>query len=161
VLEKSESLKAEGLCAVRSSKAGYFNPPAGRPVFVPGFNWLQILVTGLQGTPVLAHLCWWTTRGEKASQKRVEEGKILRKVAKLWGRQVIHLWDRGFAGTRSPSPFYPALEQRLSLDRTRWSQTRSLEDRSWQTLLGTSYALGRALTASAQDRCDRFAGSLA
>lgn len=107
VLEKPESLQAEGLCAVRSTKAarlkrikpGYFNPPTGRPIFVPGFNWLQILVTGLKGAPVLAHLCWWTTRGEKASQKRVEEGKILRKVAKLWGRQVIHIWDRGFAGS--------------------------------------------------------------
>jgi len=106
VLEKSESLRAEGLCAVRSSKAarlkrikpGYFNPPTDRPIFVPGFNWLQILVTGMQGVPVLAHLCWWTTRGENASKKRVEEGKILKKVAKLWGQRVIHIWDRGFAG---------------------------------------------------------------
>ena len=80
-------MKAEGLCAVRSTKAarlkrikpGYFNPPTDRPIFVPGFNWLQILVTGMQGSPVLAHLCWWTTRGEKASQKREEEGKILQK----------------------------------------------------------------------------------
>lgn len=107
VLEKPESLQAEGLCAVRSTKAarlkrikpGYFNPPTDRPIFVPGFNWLQVLVTGLKGVPVLAHLCWWTTRGERASQKRVEEGKILRKVAKLWGRQVMHIWDRGFAGS--------------------------------------------------------------
>jgi hypothetical protein len=107
VLEKPESLQAEGLCAVRSTKAarwkrikpGYFNPPTDRPIFVPGFNWLQILVTSLKGAPVLAHLGWWTTRGEKASQKRVEEGKILRKVAKLWGRKVIHIWDRGFAGS--------------------------------------------------------------
>lgn len=107
VLEKSESLKAEGLCAVRSTKAarlkrikpGYFNPPTDRPIFVPGFNWLQVLVTGLKGAPVLAHLCWWTTRGEKASKKRVEEGKILKKVQELWGRKVIHLWDRGFAGS--------------------------------------------------------------
>ena len=44
VLEKSESLQAERLCAVRSSKAarlrrikpGYFNPPGGRPIFVRG-----------------------------------------------------------------------------------------------------------------------------
>ncbi|MCE7859635.1 MAG: hypothetical protein DYG86_07585 [Chloroflexi bacterium CFX2] len=28
----------------------------------------------------------------------MEEGKILEKVAKLWGRRVIHVWDRGFAG---------------------------------------------------------------
>ncbi|MCI0559357.1 MAG: transposase, partial [Nitrososphaera sp.] len=107
VLEKSESLQAEGLCAVRSTKAarlkrikpGYFNPPTGRPIFVPGFNWLQILVTGMKGAPVLAHLCWWTTRGETASKRRVEEGKILKKIAKLWGRTVIHIWDRGFAGS--------------------------------------------------------------
>lgn len=107
VLEKSESLKAEGLCAVRSTKAarlkrikpGYFNPPTDRPIFVPGFNWLQLLVTGLKGAAVLAHLCWWTTRGEKASKKRLEEGKILQKVQELWGRKVIHLWDRGFAGS--------------------------------------------------------------
>jgi hypothetical protein len=59
VLEKSESLKAERLSAVRSTKAarlkrikpGYFNPPGGRPIFVPGFNWLQLLVTGMQGAP--------------------------------------------------------------------------------------------------------------
>src|SRR6185503_17170350 len=101
VLEKSESLKAEGLCAVRSTKAarlkrikpGYFNPPTDRPIFVPGINWLQLLVTGRKGTPVLAHLCWWTTRGKKASTKREIEGKILRKVARLWGRKGIHLWD--------------------------------------------------------------------
>jgi len=107
VLEKSESLKAEGLCAVRSTKAarlkrikpGYFNPPTDRPIFVPGINWLQVLVTGIKGTPVLAHLCWWTTRGEKASKKREEEGKILKKVLKMWGRKVIHVWDRGFAGS--------------------------------------------------------------
>jgi hypothetical protein len=44
VLEKPESLAAEGLGAVRSSKAARFtrnrpgccNPPGGRPIFVPG-----------------------------------------------------------------------------------------------------------------------------
>jgi hypothetical protein len=130
VLEKPESLQTEGLCAVRSTKAvrlkrikpGYFNPPTGRPIFVPGFNWLQVLVTGLKGAPVLAHLCWWTTRGEKASQKRVEEGKILRKVAKLWGRQVIHVWDRGFAG----SPWTTlALDHRLRFI-LRWNKNYHL-----------------------------------
>ena len=74
VLEKPESLAAEGLCAVRSMKArrmkrikpGYYNPPGGRPVFVPGFHWLQVLVLGHKGPPTLAHLRWWTTRGEAA-----------------------------------------------------------------------------------------------
>ena len=106
VIEKSESLKPERLCAVRSSKArrlkrikpGYYNPPGGRPIFVPGFNWLQVLVTGMRGAPALAHLRYWTTRGEAQTTKRQEEHQVLQQVAKRWGRMVIHIWDRGFAG---------------------------------------------------------------
>jgi hypothetical protein len=106
VIEKSESLKAERLCAVRSSKArrlkrikpGFYNPPGGRPVFVPGFNWLQIILTGLKGSLTLAHLHYWTTRGEAQTTQREEEQKILRDLARRWGRVVVHIWDRGFAG---------------------------------------------------------------
>jgi len=106
VLEKPESLKAERLCAVRSSKArrlkrikpGYYNPPAGRPVFVPGLNWLQVVVTGMKGAPALAHIRFWTTRGEAKTTRREEEHRLLRDMSKRWGRSVIHLWDRGFAG---------------------------------------------------------------
>jgi len=106
VLEKPESLKAERLCAVRSTKAprlkrikpGFFNPPGGRPIFVPGFNWCQILVIGRKGPPTLAHLRWWTTRGEHKSSQREQEKQVLRTVDALWGKQVLHIWDRGFAG---------------------------------------------------------------
>ena len=106
VLEKPESLKAERLCAVRSSKArrlkrikpGYFNPPGGRPIFVPGFNWLQILVIGRKGPPTLAHLRWWTTRGDHKSTKREKETRVLEKIDARWGKDVLHIWDRGFAG---------------------------------------------------------------
>jgi len=106
VLEKPESLQAEGLCAVRSSKAGrlkrikpgFFNPPGGRPIFVPGFHWLKILVVGRQGSPILAHMRWWTTRGEQQSRKRAEESVVLAHIDQLWGKEVLHIWDRGFAG---------------------------------------------------------------
>jgi hypothetical protein len=105
VIEKPESLAAERLCAVRSSKAarlkrikpGFYNPPGGRPVFVPGFNWLQVLVTSQRGMAQLAHMRWWTTRGDASSDKRSEEHQVLAKVADLWGRGVVHIWDRGFA----------------------------------------------------------------
>jgi hypothetical protein len=60
MLEKAESLSPEGLCPVRSSRAaqlkriksGYYNPPAGRPIFVPGMQWIGLLVSGLNGMPV-------------------------------------------------------------------------------------------------------------
>lgn len=105
--EKPESLKAEGLCPVRSSKAarlkrikpGFFNPPGGRPIFVPGFHWLQLIVVGMQGAPRLAHLHWWTTRGEHASDKRSAERRILQKVAQWWDSRVVHVFDQGYAGS--------------------------------------------------------------
>ncbi len=108
VLEKAESLALEGLCPVKSSKAvrlkrikpGFFNPPGGRPVFVPGYHWLQILMLGMQGAPTLAYMGWWTTRGEEASDKRSLEGEVLAEVTQRWGaHRVLHVWDRGFAGT--------------------------------------------------------------
>lgn len=106
VLEKPESLQAEGLCAVRSSKAvrlkrikpGFFNPPGGRPIFVPGFHWLKILVIGRTGAPTLAHMRWWTTRGKEQSKKRDEEKLVLSYIDRIWGKEVLHVWDRGFAG---------------------------------------------------------------
>lgn len=170
VLEKSESLKAERLCAVRSTKAarlkrikpGYFNPPTGRPIFVPGFHWLQLLVTGLQGAPVLAHLCWWTTRGEKASKKREEEGKILRNVARRWGRQVIHIWDRGFAG----SPWTTlALDHRLRFI-VRWNTRYHLVGPEGQKQEGWKIARSKRswqyrLIWDARRRCLRKTGIIA
>lgn len=107
VLEKPESLQLEGLGPVRSSKAarlkrikpGYFNPPGGRPIFVPGFHFLQVLVCGMRGGVVPAHAHWWTNRGERASSKREEERQVLWQAARRWGGQVIHVWDRGFAGS--------------------------------------------------------------
>jgi hypothetical protein len=105
VLEKPESLALEGLCAVRSSKAhrltrikpGFFQPPA-RPIFVPGMQWIGVLVLGMGGPPTVAAMRWWTSRGERASDKRTEEGTLFARCVAAWGRRVVHVWDRGFAG---------------------------------------------------------------
>jgi hypothetical protein len=106
VLEKAESIAIEGLCAVRSSKArrlkrikpGYYNPPGGRPIFVPGMHWVTVMVLGLQALPSIAAMRWWTTRGKFASDKRTEEHQLLQQCAQAWGQRVLHIWDRGFAG---------------------------------------------------------------
>src|SRR5262249_6398037 len=78
VVEKSESLAAAGLCPVRSSKAkrlsrlkpGYYHPPGGRPVFVPGFHWISLLLMGRSGPPIVAAMQWWSSRGEGATEAR-------------------------------------------------------------------------------------------
>jgi hypothetical protein len=105
VLEKPESQTLEGLGPVRSSKAarlkrikpGYFNPPGGKPVFVPGMQWICLIVCGVAGAPTLAAMRWWTSRGPLASDKRTQEAALLKQCAQEWGRQVVHVWDRGFA----------------------------------------------------------------
>ena len=106
VIEKPESIALEGLGPVRSSKAarlrrikpGYFNPPGGPPVFVPGMQWVSLIVSGLEGIPSLAAMRWWTNRGPLHSDKRTEETKLLGQCAQQWGKKVVHVWDRGFAG---------------------------------------------------------------
>src|SRR5689334_13740299 len=73
VLEKPETLKNDDLCAVRSSRArrlkrirpGFFNPPGGRPICVPGLHWLGLLVLGRAGAPAIAPMQRWTKRGER------------------------------------------------------------------------------------------------
>lgn len=145
VWEKAGSLTLEGLCAVRSStarwlkriKPGFYNPPT-RPIFVPGLNWIGVLVIGMKGPPEVAAMRWWTTRGKEASDKRSEEAALLRDCAKRWGREVLHVWDRGFAG----GPWLAiALSQRVRFV-VRWQKGYKLIDihgnkrKAWQICRG-------------------------
>jgi hypothetical protein len=105
VLEKPETIKHDDLCAVRSSKArrlkrirpGFFNPPGGRPICVPGLHWLGLLVVGRSGAPTVAAMQWWTRRGERASDQKRQLQQLLSRSVAAWGRDVRHLWDREFA----------------------------------------------------------------
>jgi hypothetical protein len=170
VLEKPESLQAERLCAVRSSKAqrlkrikpGFFNPPGGRPIFVPGFNWLQVLVIGRQGPPPLAHFRWWTTRGDHKTTKRKKEIRVLRKIDALWGKQVLHIWDRGFAG---PPWLTTAFVHAAQFVR-RWPKNFKLLDQNGTVRKPGEISKGKRswehrLLWDARRRCDRPVGIIA
>lgn len=170
VLEKPESLQAEGLCAVRSSKAlrlkrikpGFFNPPGGRPTFVPGFHWLKILVAGHQGSPTLAHMRWWTTRGEQKSQKRTEEGIVLAHIDAMWGKEVLHIWDRGFAG----NPWLTQAFLHGARFVLRWPKNYYLLDEHEQLRKPGEISKGKRswshrLLWDARHRCERQTGILA
>lgn len=137
VLEKLESAKSEGLCAVRSSKAhrlkrvrpGFFNPPAGRPICVAGLHWLGLLITSRHTTPVVAAMEWWTTRGERASDHHSVLHSLLARTQQAWGRSVRHVFDRGFANG-------PWLHTLLSYDLRfvlRWKKRQKLLD-GWAEL---------------------------
>ena len=170
VLEKPESLHAEGLCAVRSSKAlrlkrikpGFFNPPGGRPIFVPGFHWLKVLILGHTGSPTLTHLRWWTTRGEHQSQKRIEENAVLTQIDELWGKEVLHSWDRGFAG----NPWLTQVFVQGARFVLRWPQNYSLFDEHEQLRKPGEISKGKRawenrLLWDARHHCERKTGVIA
>lgn len=166
VLEKPESRKLEGLCAVRSSKAkrlthvkpGYYNPPR-RPLFVPGMNWVGLLVMGMTGAPTVAAMRWWTTRGKLASDRRTEETKLLRSAFKRWGDQVLHIFDRGFAG----APWLKLLLGYRLRFVMRWQLNYQLLDaqgqkrKPWEICRGKR-SLGAHLLWDAKRRCHRAIG---
>jgi hypothetical protein len=170
VLEKPESLEAERLCAVRSSKAnrlkrikpGFFNPPGGRPICVPGFHWLKVLVSGHKGSPTLAHMRWWTTRGEASSQKREEESEVFDHIDGLWGKEVIHVWDRGFAG----NPWLTQAFVRGARFILRWPKNYQLLDDQAQLkkpgeISKAKRSWDHRLVWDARRRCERKTGIIA
>jgi len=170
VLEKPESLHLEGLNAVRSTKAvrlkrikpGYFNPPGGRPIFVPGFHWLMITVLGPKGPPTLAHLQWWTTRGEQATERRSVEDALMAQTSDRWGQEVIHVWDRGFAG----NPWLTMAFVHAARFVMRWPKGYRLLDeqmherKAWQITRGKR-SWGKRLVYDARRRCQRKVGIVA
>jgi len=134
MLEKPESLKLEGLGSVRSSKGrrlthikpGFYQPPKGT-IFVPGMQWLCLVVIGLSTPPVLAAMQWWTNRGVFASKKRCEEGWWLGRWMHAWGRRVLHVFDRGFAG----EPWLEECMQYRIRFVMRWPKDYMLRDFQW------------------------------
>lgn len=104
VLEKPESSKLEGLGRVRSSRVkrlarsrkGVFNRPSGLPVSVRGFEWESLLVVGPDGKPQVAAMKWWgRVKGEAGEQRRHQQ-TLLSQAAWRWGREVRHVFDRGY-----------------------------------------------------------------
>jgi hypothetical protein len=107
VWEKPESQASQDWCPVRSAKArrlarrrkGISLPLKGPPILVPGLHRDGIAVLGMDGAPTLAHMEWWTTRGEHATSQREVEQRLLDHCAAAWNQQVLHVWDRGYAGS--------------------------------------------------------------
>jgi hypothetical protein len=110
VLEKPESLQAEGLCPVRSSRArrlgrnrpGFGNgKPPRPPITVPGFQWLAASVMGWSGPALLAACHWWSPRFSDGpahtQQHRAAEAHLLTTLLARWGGKLLFLLDCGFA----------------------------------------------------------------
>lgn len=145
VLEKPESEHLEGLAPVRSSKAkrlqrsrpGVFNKP-GKPIVVRGWEWTAVLLCGLKGAVQVVNMRWWSRKGEQATTARVQEGHLLRECARSFGRRVLHLFDRGYAG----GPWLGELGRAGVRFVMRWPKryhlldSKGMERKAWQIALG-------------------------
>lgn len=129
---------------------------------MPGYHWLQVLIADPRGAPRLAHIRWWSTRGEGATEKRTQEEQVLQKVARLWDLSVIHIWDRGFAG----APWVlTALQYRVRFV-LRWRKDykligpKGIPQKPWQIVAGKR-AWGYRELSDARRRCYRKVGVVA
>jgi hypothetical protein len=170
VIEKAESIAIEGLCAVKSSKArrlkrikpGYFNPPGGPPVMVPGMHWVTLLLMGRRGISKVAAMRWWTRRGKFASDRRTEEEKLLARCARRWGQRVVHVWDRGFSG----GPWLARASKHDVRFVLRWQKGYKLLDdqgrhrKAWEITRGKR-SWEHRLIWDARRHCDRKTGIVA
>ena len=146
VIEKAESLALEGLGPVRSRKAarlnrirpGFYTPPKGS-TFVPGMDWLAVLVIGLSGPPMVAAMKWWTRRGPLASEWFSQLEALLQESLVHLGPQLIHIFDRGFANLDGMGVIarYPL---RFII---RWSNQLELTDLSGRTMLAWQLVRGK------------------
>jgi len=146
VWEKPESQASADWCVVRSAKArrlsrrrkGMTLPHKGPPILVPGLHWDGLVVVGMDGPPTLAHMHWWTTRGEHASSQRAVDQALLERSRTVWGRRVRHIWDRGYAGS---AWLQAALSARVRFV-VRWKKGNKLLDnwgaerKAWQIARG-------------------------
>lgn len=145
VLEKPESQHLEGLGKVRSSKArrlarsraGVFNRP-GAPIMVRGFEWESLLLVGKRGGPQVVAMRWWSRNQQPGESREQVQAKLLRQVAWCWGRQVRHVFDRGYGN----GPWLAWLSHVRVRFVVRWMKGRKLLDgagqerKAWQIARG-------------------------
>lgn len=168
VVEKSESIKSPDLCGVRSSKAarklrikpGYPYPPTHRPVFVPGLPMMALMVAGMQGPPLLAHLAFWTRRGEHATAHADVTAQLFVACVRRWGSRLLHLCDRGYASATWVGRFVEAQVDFVLRWRTDYKLVDAKGERTSGQMCRGKRSLDHRLLWDARHRCERKVGIL-
>jgi len=60
-------------------------------------EWTGVIVLGMEGAPQVAAMEYWSRKGEKATNQQEVEKRLLRKSVGYLGRDVLHVFDRGYA----------------------------------------------------------------
>jgi len=124
VAEKAESCQIEGLAPIISAKArrlsrprprmgtGYYRGPPGKPIVVPGWHWVSVLLTRwahvYERLPLTLGAWYWYTKpsleptnseNNIPRQKEAEaDWTVLSRIVAAYGKEkLLHVWDRGLA----------------------------------------------------------------
>ena len=147
IVEKPESKAVEGLTPVVSLKdkrlrrfrLGFSAPQKVEKLTVPGYYWASLLLTGLHTTPRLFSFSWWTHKGEQAQSFRQVRWNLLQAVREHLANTVVHVFDRGFAG----SPWLGLLLKGDDHFIIRWPARYYLENRQGERRKTYRFSLGR------------------
>ena len=150
VLEKPESWFSEGLCPVRSSKAGrltrikrgYYRPPLKGRICVPGYQWSAGVLTALGQAPQVFQMEWWTTRGRHKEDPQNAFYRMLHKAARLQKETKSTIWhvlDRGYANANVLNWMFD-LEQKFII---RWKSNQLLQNQSGEIKNTYKHSLGQ------------------
>jgi hypothetical protein len=154
VQEKPESIESEGLCAVRSSKGkrltrikrGYYDPPTKKAIHVPGLRWVGLLLCGMKELPMVARFEWWTSRGKHAPKRGPVLYKLLEWAREQFSSAVLHIFDRGFAG----SPWVGIILNGQDRFLLRWPSAYQLLDEKGRLKRASLFSVGKKATSSQQ-----------
>jgi Transposase DDE domain len=124
VAEKAESRQIEGLAPVISAKArrlerprpkmgpGYYRGPPGKPIVVPGWHWVSVLLTRwakvYERLPLTLGAWHWYTKPDTEGTNPTEDvprqkeseanWAVLSRIVAAYGKEkLLHVWDRGLA----------------------------------------------------------------
>jgi hypothetical protein len=98
-----------------------------------------VLLCGMIGAVQGVSMRWWSRKGEQATTAREQEGHLLRQCARSFGRRVLHLFDRGYAG----APWLGELGRARVRFVMRWPKRYQLRDRTGSVSLAWQIALGK------------------
>jgi hypothetical protein len=131
VAEKAESSHMEGLAPVISAKArrlarprprmgkGYYRGPPGKPIVVPGWHWVSVLLTRwarvYERLPLTLGAWYWYTKpngDETATEETLPRQKeaeaqwtVLQRIVAAYGKEkLLQVWDRGMANAKWLGP---------------------------------------------------------
>ena len=111
---------------------------------MPGYFWAGLLLCGLSGGQQLWDFRWWTNRGKYVASYTRLRWELLKEVRKHLSNQVIHVFDRGFAG----QPWLSLLCQGKDRFVMRWSKHYKLTDLKGNTKKPFRFSVGKKAMSS-------------